>query len=60
MHVTQAALAGADISTMPFSVLKQLFLHPLTEAGQKRFLEDYRKTQEAKPMKSAPEQPAKR
>jgi hypothetical protein len=28
---------------MPFAVLKQLFNHPLPEAGQKRFLEDYRK-----------------
>jgi transaldolase len=53
MHVTQAALAGADIATMPFAVLKQLFNHPLTEAGQKKFLEDYRKTQEAKPAASA-------
>jgi hypothetical protein len=35
---------------MPFGVLKMLFLHPLTEAGQKKFLEDYRKTQEAKPV----------
>jgi transaldolase len=43
MHVTQAALAGADIATMPFAVLKQLFDHPLTDAGQRRFLEDYRK-----------------
>jgi transaldolase len=43
MHVTQAALAGADIGTMPFSVLKMLFNHPLTEAGQKKFLEDYRR-----------------
>ena len=61
MHVTQAALAGADIATMPFGVLKMLFLHPLTEAGQKKFLEDYRKTQEAKPMPSArPETAAKR
>ncbi len=61
MHVTQAALAGADNATMPVSVLKMLFNHPLTDAGQKKFLEDYRKTQEAKPpMKSAPEQPAKR
>jgi transaldolase len=50
MHVTQAALAGADIGTMPFAVLKMLFNHPLTEAGQKKFLEDYRKTQEAKPV----------
>jgi transaldolase len=53
MHVTQAALAGADIGTMPASVLKMLFNHPLTEAGQKKFLEDYRKTQEAKPAAAA-------
>ena len=53
MHVTQAALAGADIGTMPFAVLKMLFNHPLTDAGQKKFLEDYRKTQEAKPAPSA-------
>jgi len=56
MHVTQAALAGADIATMPFAVLKQMFNHPLTDAGQKKFLEDYRKTQEAKPAAA----PAKR
>ena len=43
IHVTQAALAGADIATMPFAILKQLFNHPLTEAGQKRFLEDYQR-----------------
>src|SRR5437870_253210 len=43
VHVTQASLAGADIATMPFAVLKQMFNHPLTEAGQKRFLEDYRR-----------------
>ena len=55
-HVTQAALAGADIATMPYSVLKMLFNHPLTDAGQKKFLEDYRKTQEAK----APAAAAKR
>ncbi len=53
MHVTQAALAGADIATMPFAVLKQMFNHPLTDAGQKRFLEDYRRTQEAKPAATA-------
>jgi transaldolase len=60
MHITQAALAGADIATMPFSVLKQLFNHPLTDAGQKKFLEDYRKTQEAKPVKNSAEAAAKR
>jgi transaldolase len=52
IHVTQAALAGADIATMPFAVLKQLFEHPLTQAGQKRFLEDYRKTQEPQKVKT--------
>src|ERR1700687_3060183 len=57
MHVTQAALAGADIGTMPFSVLKMLFNHPLTDAGQKRFLEDYRKTQEAKPATASAGKP---
>lgn len=60
MHITQAALAGADIATMPFSVLKQLFNHPLTDAGQKKFLEDYRKTQEAKPVKNSAEAATKR
>ena len=60
MHITQAALAGADIATMPFAVLKQLFNHPLTDAGQKKFLEDYRKTQEAKPMKTGAEAATKR
>ena len=60
MHITQAALAGADIATMPLSVLKMLFNHPLTDAGQKKFLEDYRKTQEANPMKSSAEAATKR
>ena len=60
MHITQAALAGADIATMPFAVLKQLFNHPLTDAGQKKFLEDYRKTQEAKPVKNSAEAATKR
>ncbi|HUQ42725.1 MAG TPA: fructose-6-phosphate aldolase [Candidatus Limnocylindrales bacterium] len=59
-HVTQAALAGADIATMPMSVLKMLFTHPLTDSGQKKFLEDYRKTQEAKPMRNTAEEAAKR
>ena len=45
MHVTQAALAGADIATMPFRVMEQLFKHPLTDIGQERFLSDWRKLQ---------------
>ncbi len=42
-HVRQAALAGADYCTMPFSVMKELFNHPLTDAGLKRFKEDWEK-----------------
>jgi transaldolase len=58
VHVQDSALAGADIATMPFGVLKMLFEHPLTEAGQKKFLEDYRKTQEAKPVRNTAEEAA--
>jgi transaldolase len=42
MHVAHAAKAGADIATMPFKVMEQLFKHPLTEIGQTRFLADWR------------------
>jgi len=45
-HVVQAALAGAHVGTMPFTVLKQLFNHPLTDIGLKKFLADWEKTQE--------------
>jgi len=45
LHVTAAALAGADIATMPFRVLEQLFKHPLTDVGQARFLADWRTLQ---------------
>lgn len=43
MHVYRAAQAGAHIATLPFSVLKQLFKHPLTDIGLKRFLDDWKK-----------------
>jgi transaldolase len=43
MHVTKAALAGADVATMPYKVFKQLVSHPLTEAGLKQFLADWDK-----------------
>ncbi len=43
LHVTQAALAGAEIATIPFKVMEQLFKHPLTEAGQAKFLADWQK-----------------
>lgn len=41
MHVTEAALIGADISTIPFAVLKQIVQHPLTDQGVARFLSDW-------------------
>jgi len=44
VHVSQSALAGADICTMPYKVFKMLVQHPLTDAGQKKFLEDWEKT----------------
>jgi transaldolase len=43
MHVTQAALAGAHIATLPYKVLMSLVNHPLTDAGIQRFLEDWKK-----------------
>ncbi|MEJ5185952.1 MAG: fructose-6-phosphate aldolase [Candidatus Geothermincolales bacterium] len=43
MHVVQAAMAGADIATVPYEVMVQMVKHPLTEAGIERFLKDYEK-----------------
>ena len=42
MHVTQCALAGADIATVPFKVLEAMIHHPLTDAGIEKFQADYR------------------
>ncbi len=42
-HVTEAALLGADIATMPYAVFKQLLKHPLTDIGLRRFMEDWEK-----------------
>ena len=47
LHCVLAARAGADIATVPFKVLMQMMQHPLTDAGQTRFLDDWRKVQEA-------------
>jgi transaldolase len=41
MHVTYAAMTGADIATVPYAVLMQMIKHPLTDTGIKRFLADY-------------------
>ena len=43
VHVLQSALIGADIATIPYSVMLQLAKHPLTDAGVKKFLEDWEK-----------------
>lgn len=43
MHVVDAALAGADVATIPFAVLDRLIHHPLTDIGLARFLADARK-----------------
>jgi len=43
IHVLEAALAGADIATIPFRVLEQLPKHPLTDIGIERFLKDWEK-----------------
>ena len=40
-HAVDVAMAGADVSTMPFGVLKKLFKHPLTDSGNERFLKDW-------------------
>lgn len=40
-HVLEAALLGADVATVPYAVLKQLFDHPLTDIGIDRFLKDW-------------------
>ncbi|UCE45318.1 MAG: fructose-6-phosphate aldolase [Methanobacteriota archaeon] len=43
LHVTEAALAGAHVATIPYDVLKKMLKHNLTDAGIKRFLEDWEK-----------------
>ena len=41
IHVLNSALIGADVATIPYSVMIQLAKHPLTDAGIKKFLEDW-------------------
>lgn len=43
VHVTDAALAGADIATLPYKVLEQLVRHPLTDQGIEKFEADWKK-----------------
>jgi len=44
IHVIEAAKAGADVATIPFSVVEQMVKHPLTDVGIKRFLDDWQKS----------------
>jgi transaldolase len=44
IHVIEAARMGADIATIPFKVIDQMFNHPLTDKGQAQFLADWRKS----------------
>ena len=41
IHVLDAARAGAHISTVPYKVIEQMLVHPLTESGVKKFLQDW-------------------
>ena len=43
LHVLEAALMGADISTIPYKVMEQLIKHPLTDIGLENFLADWKK-----------------
>ena len=42
IHVTDCALAGADIATVPYKVIEQMIKHPLTDQGIEKFQADYR------------------
>jgi transaldolase len=48
LHVVEAAMAGADVATIPFSVVTQLLKHPLTDIGQAKFLADWKKLNKQK------------
>lgn len=43
-HIAESALAGADVATMPYKVMLSGLTHPLTDAGLKRFLNDWRES----------------
>lgn len=45
LHIVEAAMLGAHICTIPFSVLQKMVKHPLTDSGIKRFLEDWKKVE---------------
>lgn len=42
-HLVECALIGADVCTVPFSVIQQIMKHPLTDSGLEKFVADYKK-----------------
>ena len=42
-HLVECALAGSDVATVPFNVIKQMMSHPLTDSGLAKFVADYKK-----------------
>ena len=51
-HVTEAALAGAHVATVPLKVLQQMVHHPLTDRGIEQFKKDWAKARQAQPAAS--------
>ncbi len=45
LHVLEAALMGAHVATIPFKIIDQMFSHPLTDSGLKRFLDDWKQNE---------------
>lgn len=46
LHLIESAMMGADVATIPFSVIEKLFKHPLTDSGLDTFLNDWKKISE--------------
>jgi len=53
-HLVQSALIGADVCTVPFSVIQQMMKHPLTDVGLEKFLADHRKNKGAQGTSAPP------
>ena len=58
-HVTEAAMLGSHIATVPFKVLQQMVHHPLTDKGIKTFREDWEKARKTATDKDAQREPAR-
>ena len=52
LHMTQAAMAGAHIATVPFKIVQQMVHHPLTDKGIVQFKADWEKAREATAAKA--------